>query len=175
MRITDARKQKFLDALASSGSWTVACKASGPKNHPSRRPGYNSWLELSKKDPVFAQAVAQAKNDALASVEKTLYDHATCGTTKDVFHNGRIVGTQVEWDHQLLLRVAGKLDSSWHNKEKIEHSGSISADDPGMLVVSAADVLLLPEADQKQLIDIVTRLGDLKDGRKDQGLPFSGK
>ena len=69
--LDDRRKAIFLRVLAETGSVSAASAAATPHSDGGKeayRAGYRTFLDETRRDPDFAQAVAEAKQHALGEL-----------------------------------------------------------------------------------------------------------
>ena len=166
--MTEERKQKFLEALAESGSACAAARAATP--HPTgRRGGYSSFQALAARDPEFAAAVVEARSRALGKVEDAIMRRAVEGVRRPVYQGGVLVGHERVYSDPLLLRLAARLDPAWAERQRVEQTHSCA------LLLEPADVELLNDGDAEMLTRllgvIAERRAHEESQRRVQGLP----
>ena len=89
---------------------------------------------LQKKDPDFAAAMEEAKEDFKEAIERELIRRAVMGWDEPVYQKGELVGEVRKYDSNLLAMLIKKLDPTY--KERHEVSVNVS---PGVLAVPAAE------------------------------------
>lgn len=155
--MTDERKETFLRVLSETGSFTAAARAATPWG-TGKLPGYRTWYDLCKRDPEFAEAVAEARVAALGRIEEEIVRRAFKPDERPILdRTGKVVA--VATDHRnanlMLLRAAEKLSpGDWAPKKNI--SGVIQHDHQHehefRFVIEPAHVMLLPEAERAEFI-----------------------
>lgn len=145
--VTIEQRVLFCEALARSGSFQKAAEVAHPGVKPESAARY--FRSLVKKDADFAQEVRKALVRCQSVIETVIFDHAINGVEEDVYHNGLVVGTKVNYDHRLLLAVAKRNarllgDDSWEEKKVVEHQG-------GQTVNHKVDVKNLSREDRDRL------------------------
>lgn len=163
--MSEDRRRVFLEALANSGSMQAAAAAASP-HCSGRRPGYETFRDLMRNDPAFAEAVVEAKQRALGRVEQEITRRAFKPDERPIFgKDGTLLGVQT--DHRnantLLLRLAEKLDpESWapkkHVKGEVDHKHDHQHSHAVMFALEARHVLLLDEDDQHSLMSLLAKL-----------------
>jgi hypothetical protein len=166
-KVTEARKDIFIRVLKETGSRAAAAAAASPHTDGGKggRPGFETFRDLRKRDPEFALAVEQAENAALGRVEHEIVNRAFTLDERPIFDRaGNKIGVQKDSRpaNQMLMRLAEKLSpETWarRNKTEIEgrlvhhHTASVS-----IAVLEPADVLLLSEAEQEQLLELIEKI-----------------
>ncbi len=133
--------------------------------------GLESFRDLMRRDPTFALEVEEAKITALGRVEETIVQRAIEGVQRPIFQKGELVGHETVYSDHLLLKLAQRLSpDAWTDRQKVEHSGRVEHGHV-MLSITPADVLLLSENEQVKLVDLIEKIGQLKDGPEVQKIP----
>lgn len=155
--VTLERRDTFLRVLSETGSFTAAARAATPWG-TGKLPGYRTWYDLCKRDPEFAEAVAEARAAALGRIEEEIVRRAFKPDERPILdRNGKVVA--VALDHRnanlMLLRAAEKLSpSDWAPKKNI--SGVIQHDHQHehdfRFVIEPGHVMLLPEDKRAEFI-----------------------
>ena len=127
MPMTEERKRAFLEALAKTGSWRAAAAAASGHlvrdGNPGSRLGVGTFAALAKRDPVFAEQVQEALNEAIANVEHTLYDRINLPNRRPVFDKqGNLLGHDENWRdaNTLALRFLERHDPTWVQRKQID-------------------------------------------------------
>ena len=166
LEASEHRKAKFLDVLAATGSVAAACRATATDNHGPRA-GKSTWNDLRRRDPEFALAWDNAIADALAAVEETIMDRAmNPATTPITNRQGEVVGFREDRlsSDRLLLRIASRLDpEAWAERKRQDHHVEGQINHTAQLALAPNDILLLDEADQKELIRLIETIEARKD------------
>lgn len=124
MRLTERRKETFLNALARTGSFPAASRAASP--HASTRWGASkTFRDEEKRNPEFASQVEEARLKAIGVIEQTIYDRAVDGIEEPIWEHGKLVGTRKVYDNKLLMRLASKLEPAWAEKRHNTVEGHI--------------------------------------------------
>lgn len=128
--ITERRKETFLRVLKETGSVCAAARSATPWGRGAKS-GYSSFLDLIKRDPEFAAAVAEAKHYALGRVERHMHKLAVEGVKRPIYQGGKLAGFEIVYEPKLLLALLQHLDpEGWMHREKVEVEGK-----HGVLVV----------------------------------------
>lgn len=90
--------------------------------------------KLAKKDPDFAEAMAEALCDYKEAVERELVRRAVLGYDEPVYQKGEQVGTIRKHSDRLLELLIKKLDPSY--KEKAEVDVNVTG---GVLAIPATE------------------------------------
>ena len=177
--VDDRRKEVYLEVLRKTGSKAAAAAAASPHADPNaRRPGFASFRDLIRKDPEFAEQVADAKQFALGLVERTIAERALTPERRPIFVKGELV----DWVEdrrsadKLLLAVARRLDpGAWSEKSEVKVDGQVRHEHAHMFALEARHVLLLDDGDRETLVALLGKMGDkleeTNDGRR--ALPAS--
>ena len=80
-KITGAKKQAFLKAYAKLGNITAAARLAGIE-----RKTHNKWLA---KDPAYAEAFAEAEEQAVEAMEQEAWRRAVKGTRRPLSYKGQ--------------------------------------------------------------------------------------
>ncbi len=150
----------------------------GHADPSARRPGYASFRDLIRKDPEFAQQVADARQHALGLVERTIAERALTPERRPIFVKGEVV----DWvedrrsSDKLLLAVARRLDpGAWSEKSELKVDGRVRHEHAHMFVLEARHVMLLDDGDRETLVALLGKMSDrleeTDDGRR--ALPAS--
>jgi hypothetical protein len=161
---TPERCTVFLETLRKTASISAASEAATPWSS-AEGAGESTFRDLRRRDAAFAAEWDAALAGALGDVESALMRRALEPTSRPVFSKGELVGQELKYDNQLLLRVATRLNPEWSDRSKVTHDGEVQhrLDVRGaFLSLQAADVLLLPRDEQERLIALVGKIRDAK-------------
>lgn len=86
--MTEARKDKFLSVLRSSGSWGAACEVTAPEGAGPRK-CYSSWRKLRQTDRQFSEDCNDIIEANSESLIKALIERGRDGVDVEVFYGGR--------------------------------------------------------------------------------------
>lgn len=156
--VTQQRREIFLEELRKTGSVCAAAKVASP-HCEGYRAGFSSFTDLAKRDPEFAAELQEARAYALGVVEGVIADHAINGVKRPIFQGGKLAGHETIFDHNLLLRMATRLDPAWSEKKQITHA---NPHDDTMLSISVSEVLLLDPGDQELLVGLVAKINEIQ-------------
>lgn len=162
--LTPERKATFLRVLSETGSVAAASSAATPWAKD-RHGGSSTFYDAMRRDPGFAEAFQAAKEQALATLEQEAYRRAMEPTARPVFSKGELVGQELKYDNNLLLRVLGRLSPDWQQRAQIEHSGSI---EHAILAIRPTDVFLLSEDKRDKLLELLDEIADLQPDEEDE-------
>lgn len=113
---TPLKESKFIEALRESASVTKACEmvAIG------RRTAYDWRLA----DPVFAQKWDETLADAVEDLEAEARRRAIVGIEKGVWHQGKLVGTELQYsDTMLIFLLKAAKPDRYRDRTSVEHTG----------------------------------------------------
>lgn len=142
--MTEARVDKFLTVLRSTGSWGAACEATAPEGAGPRK-CYSSWRKLKLTDRQFAEDVADIIEANSESLIKSLIERGRDGIDTEVFYAGKPVlnpdgtaKTIKKYSDPLLLaalkaafpeRFGERKDVHLHHHKAADSNWEISAED----------------------------------------------
>jgi hypothetical protein len=158
--ITKARRDKFLEVLADTGSVAAASRAASPH---SRRGARRSFEDFRARDPDFAKAWDDAVTTSLGKVESEIMRRARTPTKRPIFSRGELVGEEDVFDNKLLLALARKMSPEWRESRHLSVEGSVDHNHRhAHLQLSLDDIQLLPPARANLLLDLLGELADLR-------------
>jgi hypothetical protein len=170
-KVTEARKNIFIRVLKETGSRAAAAAAASPHTDGGQggRPGFETFRDLRKRDPEFALAVERAETEALGRVEAEIVKRAFTLDERPIFDRaGNKIGVQKDSRpaNQMLMRLAEKLSpETWARRSKTEIEGRLvhqNIASTSIAVLEPADVLLLSEGEQDQLLDLIGKIEQRK-------------
>ena len=88
--MTEARVDKFLTVLRSTGSWGAACEATAPKGSGPRK-CYSSWRKLRLTSRQFAEDCADIQEANAESLIRSLIERGRDGIDVEIFYAGKQV------------------------------------------------------------------------------------
>jgi len=104
---------RFLEGIARGWSISRSCKLAGIKD-------LNAPSNLRRVNPGFADAWRMAHEAGTDRFEDAASDRAINGTTKGVYHQGRLVAFERVYSDKLLLAVlASRRPSKWRHFDKL--------------------------------------------------------
>lgn len=110
------KKAAFLAAYAKTGNISAASRAADIW-----RGSHHAWL---KDDAEYAAAFAEAKEQAIETMEAEALRRATLGTEEGVWYKGKRVGTERRMSDTLLIfLLKGARPEKYRDNQKIEHTG----------------------------------------------------
>jgi len=124
-----ARKEKFLLALAEHGIIGEAAKVASIHSHHGC---LATFYRERERDPVFAQAWAEAMEVARHAVEYELHRRAVKGVDEPVYYLGKEVGTITRYSDALLLALVRKLNPEFRPAHRVEHAGTVNVKPIGL-------------------------------------------
>lgn len=114
---TPEKRDQFLETLAKTCNITAACKAAGI----ARQTAYN-WRN---EDDAFAQAWAEAIDEATDALEAEARRRAIDGVEKPITYQGNITGTYVEYSDKMLeLLLRAHRPEKFSERVRNEHTGA---------------------------------------------------
>lgn len=147
---TPDRRATFLRVLSETGSFLAASRAATPHGFGDK-PGYRTWLDLTKSDPEFAEQVGQARRDALGKLEAEILERAYRPRVRPIIdRNGNTVAQEVDWRdaNAMLVRVLERLDPQWAPRKNftgtVAHEHHHSHEHEFAFTIRAEHVLALP-------------------------------
>ena len=88
-----------------------------------------------------------------------------------MWQGGKCVGTRRVYDNRLLMRILERFDRSWAPRSHQTVEGKVEHRHAGaFLTLSADDVMRLEPDEQRAIVELVEKIGLLKDGRENQKL-----
>lgn len=172
-RVTEKRKAEFLRVLRATGSPAAAARAATPWS-TRRRGGYNTFLDLRKRDPEFARAWDEAMAEMIGSVEAEVVKRAMNPVLRPVYSKGELVDHVAEYDNKLLLRLAEKLNpADWIPSQRVQHSGTVTHQH-GHLVLAVEDLMLLEEDQRDLLVGLLQVIAERKPEHEPEAVPLLG-
>jgi hypothetical protein len=91
---TDKARETFLLALTNAGNVTAACRAAGI--------GKQTAYQWRQDEPAFADAWADALEEAVDGLEKEAWRRAVDGVDKPIVYQGVVTGTYREYSDRML-------------------------------------------------------------------------
>ncbi len=159
--ITEARRRTFLRVLAQTGIMVWAARAASPHSQDARG-AISGFRSLMSRDPDFAAAVAEARDEADALLEHTAWLRAVQGVDKKLFQKGVQVvdaegnpGVETVYSDRLLETLLQARDKRFQRKHHHEHSGHIQHSSTSILQISPADMDGLSAEHREQLKPIL--------------------
>ena len=162
--MTPERRDLFLSALKTTGNFTEASRLTSPGS--SERWGARStFMDLRKRDPVFAAEIEEALAEFQADLESEARRRIFDGVPEPVFYKGvQAVDSEgrpafiARKSDNILLRMMERFDQAWVQKKQLEHSGSVAQGSPDVVSLTVQDVLSLDEVDQRDLTRVLARM-----------------
>jgi hypothetical protein len=115
-------KAALLAAFAQTGNVAASCRAAGV----SRRTHYD-WLAA---DAAYAEAFADAQDDAADALESEAWRRGTEGVTEPLMYQGAEVGTVQRYSDTLLIFLLKGLRPEKY-RERFDHRAEVTVrDDP---------------------------------------------
>jgi hypothetical protein len=113
---TDRAREKFLGVLAQTCNVSEAARTAGMSR--------NAAYEWRKDDAAFAEAWAEAEQEAADKLEREAWRRAVEGTDKPIVHQGLITGTYKEYsDRMLEILLKGHRPERFVDRVKQEVTG----------------------------------------------------
>lgn len=104
--IPDTALDQFLEYYAKSGSYVRAAKACGLS--------VSTLKQLEGLSTTFAEALDQARMEAVAEIEEAARERAVHGVERDVYYQGQKVGTEREYSDRLAeLLLVGNMPEKY--------------------------------------------------------------
>ena len=97
MKVTAQARTAFLDKLRDTANVSLAAREAG---HPRQ-----TWYKFKEADPEFADAWADALEEATDDLEAVARRRAKEGFDRAVFYKGQIVGTVRDYSDQLMVTL----------------------------------------------------------------------
>jgi hypothetical protein len=117
---TAAAKQRFIDALASSGVVLAAVRAAGVAR--------SVVYEWRAADEAFRSAWLEALDDSSDLLEAEAVRRAARGTPRPVFYRGEQVGSITEYSDALLMfLLKARRPETYREQATVRHEGRVSA------------------------------------------------
>lgn len=176
-RVTEARKQAFLEVLRATGSFRRAATAASPHLGEDNRAdrlgrGSESFRDTMRKDPTFAAAVQEAIDAYIGDLENLLQERLRTPNRRPIFDkNGNQIGVEENMRdaNLLLLRALERMDERWAPRKQLsgqishdhKHTHELAAAEPGFSV-TARDLSLLSPDDQRALLALFDKVEDAR-------------
>lgn len=110
---------RFLEALADSANISEACKIA--------KVGRTTVYERRDSDPVFAQAMADALDDAVDALELEARRRALDGCERPVYHQGAQCGTILEYSDTLMIfLLKAHRPDKYRERSEVKHTGQVA-------------------------------------------------
>lgn len=159
---TPLKESKFLEALRESASVTKACEIAAI----GRRTAYQ-WRAAT---PEFAQQWDETLADAIEDLEAEARRRAIRGIEKGVWHQGQLVGTELQYsDTMLIFLLKAAKPDKYRDRASVEHTGAnggpIQTENPG-------EAYLLAFA-TKFGLDLPRARAEIAKVAQDAGIPLS--
>lgn len=111
--MTRAQVMRFLEGVSRGWSVTRACRQAGVQD-------LDAPNRLRKRDAAFSDAWRLAHEAGTDRFEDAATDRALNGTTKGIWHQGVLVGTEIRYDNRLLLGVlSARRPAKWRRYEML--------------------------------------------------------
>lgn len=146
-KVHHPKKRAVLAAYALTANQTVAAVAADVN-----RGTVGRWL---KEDADFAAAMAEAAEEAADRIEAEIIRRGVKGVTKNVWHNGKIVGQELHYSDVLLIFFAKAM-----RPEKYRDRYEISGPGGGPLQIEAVRAAARSIMGDPDSCEIAVRLVD---------------
>jgi hypothetical protein len=167
--LTKARKDKFLEVLADTGSFAMAARAASP--HSTKDGCKNTFVDARRRDPEFDKACQDAITASLGKVEAEVMRRAMTPTKRPIFSKGELVGEEDVYDNKLLLALARKMSPEWRESRHLSVEGSVDHNHRhAHLSLSLDDIQLLAPEKADLLLELLSELADLRPASRDEPL-----
>lgn len=158
--MTKARRDKFLEVLADTGSVVAAARAASPHSKYGAR---RTFEDMRARDPEFREQWDNAINASLAKVESEIMRRAMTPTKRPIFSRGELVGEEDVFDNKLLLALARKMSPEWRESRHLTVDGSVDHNHRhAHLQLTLDDFHLLPPARADLLLELLGEIADLR-------------
>lgn len=112
-------RPQFLRALSLCPSSYVACEAAGID--------HKTFTAHAGKDPIFAEACAEAEKRSRGVLLKSAWDDAVTGAEKPIYQGGKLVGTVLERsDTMRSMLLKGFIPETFDRAQQIEIKGAVA-------------------------------------------------
>ncbi len=95
IRAMKERQDRFIQAFTTAGTVGAACRAIDI-----HRNTYHAWMS---RDPDFVVEMVVAKEEVADMLEAAAIKRATKGVSKNVYHRGEKIGTEITYSDVLLI------------------------------------------------------------------------
>lgn len=117
---TKARDKKFFDGIEAGYGVGLAARQAGY--------GRTSVYNYRNEDPEFAEQWDEAKENYIEELEAEADRRAIEGIEKDVYYQGRKVGTQREYSDALLMfRLKAMAPERYRDRQEVKHDGKVDS------------------------------------------------
>ncbi len=129
------------------------------------RGGYSTFRDLVRRDPIFAEEAAAARDQALGKVEQEIVKRAFTPDERPIFgKDGKLLG--VHTDHRnsnaMLLALARRLSpEAWSERHQLQVDGRvIHQHQGGGTELRSEHIELLSEPEQAVLLALIGKIYD---------------
>jgi len=183
MPVTPERAAVFLDALRKTGSYHAAASAASPHlvRKGSGRYGVKSFRDYARRNPEFAAEVEMAMSEAVGRMEELLVERAMTPDERPVFNQktGQLLGVQKDSrpaNTMLALWLASHDPAKWAPKQHVKSDVTVTNTNTDLTsganyVIRPDDILLLPDADQRTLVELLTKIEAAREEQNADALP----
>jgi hypothetical protein len=169
-RITDVRRETFLQVLSETGSFAAASRAASPHSKD-RHGAASTFKQLMQRDTEFTSAVDEARSQALGRLEAEMIRRAVEGVERPIFQKGELVGHEKVHSDGLLMFALRACDPEKYNeKRQVEVKGDVTHRVVG-LIISPQDLLSLDRNDRSALEGILEKIADARGEKEPELLP----
>ncbi len=162
-RITKKIREAYLHELAQNPVKTRAARIAYGLDPNCKSYVYNTFNDLERSDPEFAEQIAQAIRQGYERVEQRAMDLALNGSVELVYNrNGDVVGRKEHcYERTILFLLQNGLPDRYRPKSEVHVEGHVSSDTAG-LTIAPQDLLLLNRDERKQLISLLESIAAKK-------------
>lgn len=176
--MTEERKVTFLAEYARTGSFKYASAAASglvaARNgtQPKSNVGEETFRQLIKNDPEFAEAVAQARTLAVGNLEAKLIDRIDLPNTRPVLDKaGNVVATEVNYRdcNVLLLRALERFaPGDWVQRRQVDANTTVTHTNAELgsgghaYVVQQRDILVLEPEERVAFMTMIRKIENVR-------------
>lgn len=131
-----------------------------------------SFNAAMKRDPRFAAEVAAARREAHESLEAIAIQRARFGTTRPIYHLGKKVGEEQQFDSKLLIFLLSRLNSPiYGDKKTVRIEGEIQHNHGHGISLHLEDMMLLTDSERDSFSELLEKIAERKESQKAKALP----
>lgn len=162
LRTDEKRQERFLEALAETGSLIESARRASPHSEHGCVSTFKSFM---RDDPTFAAKVQESLDAFRDSLIRAAVQRGRDGVDRPIFQKGELVGHERQYSDNLLLAELRKHFPSDYS-EKHQHDHRVMIQPSGCWQISADDLAHLSQQERQQLAALMDRVRDGRGERR---------